>query len=253
MGWLFLSSNAMQLHTELKSSEMWENRIKNHKKNGGPETTEQSLANPWSGSYWLTVSVIHIITICSTAVKHQGHISCTSPARVSADSSLKGSVESFGRVPVKPRYMNPNSHIVSFCSKLLLELVFPGLTTQCSTVGTTGVFFFSSVIFCKTFVCDGIIMALNYVLKQMKIKIQKQSSHYSWYKALFPVTVTQVLFCLVVVHWFPEPLNGSVYISPVHDKQIEQAAVQTQPSVQQHIITSVGQNTQRSFSVNHLQ
>lgn len=68
---------------------------------------------PRSWSYWLTVSVIHIITICSSALKHQKHISCFSPVRALADRSLKGSAEPFGRVLVKSCYVNPNSALGS--------------------------------------------------------------------------------------------------------------------------------------------
>lgn len=82
-------------------------------------TIDQPSVNPGSGSYWLTVSVIHIITICSDAVKQHEHISCASPLRVSADRSPQASAESFGRVPGKPRSMNPNSAIVSAESSTL--------------------------------------------------------------------------------------------------------------------------------------
>lgn len=82
-------------------------------------TIDQPSVNPGSGSYWLTVSVIHIITICSDAVKQHEHISCASPLRVSADKSPQASAESFGRVPGKPRSMNPNSAIVSAESSTL--------------------------------------------------------------------------------------------------------------------------------------
>lgn len=96
-------------------------------------TRKKNTGNNWiihckprSGSYWLTVSVIHIITICSNALKHQKRISCLSPVMALADSSRKGSVESFGRVLVKPRYVNPNSAL--------------GLTQEHSTISTAGVF-----------------------------------------------------------------------------------------------------------------
>lgn len=59
---------------------------------------QPNLVQTWD--LGLTVSVIHIKTICSIAVRHQGHISCMPPVRVSADSSLMGSIESYGGVPV---------------------------------------------------------------------------------------------------------------------------------------------------------
>lgn len=75
-------------------------------------------------------------------------------------------------------------------------------------------------------------MVLNYVLKQTSFgnwDPEAKCSHYSWSKALFPVIVTQALFWLALVHLFPEPLDGCVYISPVHNKRIDWAAVWTGP------------------------
>lgn len=47
-------------------------------------------------------------------------------------------MESFGRVPVKPRSVNPNSAVVRACGESSIAFL-PGLTQEHSTVSTAGV------------------------------------------------------------------------------------------------------------------
>ncbi len=146
-----------------------------------------------------------------------------SPVRVSADSSLKGSVESFGRVPVKPRYMNPNSAIVSFHWKL--NTCLPSVNA-----GSLHSWRRRSVLpadwhWVKSLGADlhllwDIYLWWNYYGMELCIKTNTFQKGASRSKVLFPMTVTQALLWLAFC---------SVYIRPVHNKRIYRAAVPTGP------------------------
>lgn len=104
--------NATHLWIELSSKEARAIRGQNHKK--GPKDNWLIRYKP---RIWVLLTYCqcnpyhnHLLQGCETP---KVFVFCLSPVTVSADSSLKGSTESFGREPVKPRCMNLNSAIVS--------------------------------------------------------------------------------------------------------------------------------------------